>query len=351
MMLATNPSQSTFCPVPDTSGMSPEPDTSIIGTNDRTSTTGHIPVMLSEVLSCLDIRDNGLYLDGTFGGGGYSRAILQAGHVTLHAIDRDPTAIARGQSLIAEYGGRLHLHQGTFGEMNRLVGRFGLFDGIVLDLGVSSFQLDEGARGFSFRHDGPLDMRMSAKGRSAADWVNEEKEETLATILYRYGEEKRSRRIARALVQARMAAPIKTTLQLAEIIRQAVPRERPGFDPATRSFQALRIAVNNELGELEQALAAAPGLLAPGGIFAVVTFHSLEDRMVKQAMAKYAGRNARPSRHLPAAQGISGQTGFDLAYSRPLSPGPEELQRNPRSRSARLRVLRRNETGSTGVVS
>lgn len=310
---------------------------------------GHFPVMLPEVLHSLQLRKDGTYLDGTFGGGGYSHAMLDAAECVVHAIDRDPDAIARGQSLIKHAKGRLHLHQGTFSTMETLVGHLGPFDGIVLDLGVSSFQLDQGERGFSFRHDGKLDMRMSADGPSAADIVNNETEQNIADILYYYGEERRSRRIARTIVTERKRAPIVTTGQLANLIRGCIPRERPGFDPATRSFQGLRIAVNDELGELERTLAVAPKLLAPGGTFVVVTFHSLEDRMVKRAMARLCGRSSGPSRHAPVALQQPNRTPFELLHSRPLSPSKDELRLNTRSRSARLRALRRLPT--SGEVS
>ncbi|POS61934.1 16S rRNA (cytosine(1402)-N(4))-methyltransferase RsmH [Parasaccharibacter apium] len=302
---------------------------------------GHFPVMLPEVLDTLAPQDGGVYLDGTFGGGGYSRALLRSASCTVHAIDRDPDAIKRGQPLVAASEGRLHLHQGTFSAMKELAGHHGPFNGIVLDLGVSSFQLDQEERGFSFRHDGPLDMRMSIDGLSAADIVNGEKEQALADILYHYGEERRSRRVARAIIEARQSGPIQTTGQLADIIRKAVPKERPNFDPATRSFQAIRIAVNDELGELERTLETAPGLLAPGGIFCIVTFHSLEDRMTKRALARLAGRMAGPSRHTPLAMQQTEAPSFELLHIRPRTPSDQELNLNPRSRSARLRALRR----------
>ncbi|MCL1513585.1 16S rRNA (cytosine(1402)-N(4))-methyltransferase RsmH [Parasaccharibacter sp. TMW 2.1891] len=302
---------------------------------------GHFPVMLPEVLDTLAPQDGGVYLDGTFGGGGYSRALLRSASCTVHAIDRDPDAIKRGQPLMAASEGRLHLHQGTFSAMKELAGHHGPFNGIVLDLGVSSFQLDQEERGFSFRHDGPLDMRMSTDGLSAADIVNGEKEQALADILYHYGEERRSRRVARAIIEARQSGPIQTTGQLADIIRKAVPKERPNFDPATRSFQAIRIAVNDELGELERTLETAPGLLAPGGIFCIVTFHSLEDRMTKRALARLAGRMAGPSRHTPLAMQQTEAPSFELLHTRPRTPSDQELNLNPRSRSARLRALRR----------
>ncbi|EHH68643.1 16S rRNA (cytosine(1402)-N(4))-methyltransferase RsmH [Gluconobacter morbifer] len=302
---------------------------------------GHVPVMLKEVLTALAPRPGGRYLDGTFGGGGYARAILNSADCVLHAIDRDSAAIARGQEMAAQADGRLVLHQGTFGDMTSLVGDAAPFDGIVLDLGVSSFQIDQAERGFSFRHDGPLDMRMGGDGPSAADLVNTTSETELADILYRYGEEKLSRRIARAIVAARAEEPFTTTGRLAHVIRSCVPRDRSGIDGATRSFQGLRIAVNDELGELERALEAAPRLLAPGGVFVVVTFHSLEDRLVKRAMATLAGRTANPSRYEPAPARQE-PPAFSLLYSRPLSATEEEERGNPRARSARLRALVRN---------
>lgn len=301
---------------------------------------GHFPVMLPEVLAALDVKKGGCYLDGTFGGGGYSRAILSTEGTTVHAIDRDPDAIARGRTLLEDFPGRLFLHHGTFGNMGTLLQHDMLFDGIVLDLGVSSFQLDEAERGFSFRFDAPLDMRMSAQGPSAADLVNQESEETLADILYHYGEEKKARSIARALVKARTEAPITTTFALADIVRSCVPRERAGFDPATRSFQALRIAVNDELGEIERALETAPAKLAPKGVFVVVTFHSLEDRLVKRSMARLSGKKTQNSRYLPASLTTETED-FALLHARALHPGEEELRQNPRSRSAHLRALRR----------
>ncbi|HYZ32577.1 MAG TPA: 16S rRNA (cytosine(1402)-N(4))-methyltransferase RsmH, partial [Crenalkalicoccus sp.] len=254
--------------------------------------SGHVPVMLAEVLAMLEPRDGAVLCDATFGGGGYAAAILDAARCTLFAIDRDPDAIARGAALAARHPGRLHLIEGRFGDMVALLARHGVaaLDGVVLDLGVSSHQLDNAARGFSFRADGPLDMRMEKAGRSAADLVNSATESELADILFTLGEERHARRIARAIVAARREAPIETTGRLAEVIRAAAPRDPSGLDRATRSFQALRIAVNDELGEVERGLAAAAGLLAPGGRLVVVAFHSLEDRIVKRFMAEAAGR-------------------------------------------------------------
>ena len=318
----------------------------------------HLPVMLDEVLSKLDPQPDGIYLDGTFGGGGYARAILTHAPCTLWAIDRDPQAIERGRALLRELASdaqrsamRLNLIEGSFGDMLALLAARGVdrLDGVVLDLGVSSFQIDQPERGFSFRHDGPLDMRMSGRGSSAADLVNTLPEAELADVLYEFGEERLSRRIARSIVAARASRPIETTLQLAGIIRAVVPADRSGrLDPATRSFQALRIRVNDELGEIERGLAAAASLLGPGGRLVVVSFHSLEDRIVKRFMTTLAGRLPSPSRHDPrgleASHGRHGRSPsarFRLLDNRALRPTPGETSVNPRARSARLRSLER----------
>ncbi len=305
---------------------------------------GHVPVMLAEVLEQLAPRDGGAYCDGTFGGGGYAGAILEAARCTLYAIDRDPEAIARGAALAARHPGRLHLLEGRFGEMLALLEArdVTLLDGVVLDLGVSSFQLDDAERGFSFRGDGPLDMRMSKHGKSAADLVNTLDESELADVLYQLGEERYSRRIARVIVAARREAPITTTARLAALVRGCVPRDPSGIDGATRSFQALRLAVNDELGEVERGLAAAAALLAPGGRLVVVAFHSLEDRLVKRFMAGAAGRQAGTSRHDPASlAGRAAPAEFRLLTPRALRPGAAETDANPRARSARLRAIER----------
>jgi 16S rRNA (cytosine1402-N4)-methyltransferase len=300
--------------------------------------------MLAEVLEQLAPRDGATYCDGTFGGGGYAGAILDAARCTLFAIDRDPEAIARGAALAARHPGRLHLVEGRFGEMLALLEARAVtrLDGVVLDLGVSSFQLDDGERGFSFRGDGPLDMRMSKHGKSAADLVNTLDESELADVLYQLGEERHSRRIARAIVAARREAPITTTARLAALVRGCVPRDPSGIDGATRSFQALRLAVNDELGEVERGLAAAAALLAPGGRLVVVAFHSLEDRLVKRFMAGAAGRRAGASRHDPASlAGRAAPAEFRLLTPRALRPGAAETDANPRARSARLRAIER----------
>ncbi len=315
--------------------------------------SGHLPVMLPEVLRTLAPRDGATYLDGTFGGGGYAAAILDAApRCTLFAIDRDPDAIARGAALAARFPGRLHLLEGRFGDMLSLLADQGVsaLDGVVLDLGVSSFQLDEPERGFSFRFNGPLDMRMGKAGNSAQDIVNSLPESELADLLLDLGEERHARRIARAIVAARREGPIATTGRLAEVVRSAAPRDPSGLDRATRSFQALRIAVNDELGEVERGLQAAARLLAPGGRLVVVAFHSLEDRIVKRFMVRASGRGgAGASRHDPAAlgpatapgRGGGSAAGFRMLTPRALRPGAAEAEANPRARSARLRAIER----------
>lgn len=305
----------------------------------------HIPVLLAEVLGQLAPQAGETILDGTFGGGGYARAILEAAPCTLWALDRDPEAIARGAALAAAHPGRLHLIEGRFGEMLALLAARGVtqLDGVVLDLGVSSFQLDTPERGFSFRFDGPLDMRMGQTGATAADLVNTLPEAELADLIWEFGEERHSRRVARAIVKARGEAPFTTTLQLAEVIRRAVPRDPSGIHGATRSFQALRIRVNDELGEIERALDQAMRLLAPGGRLVIVSFHSLEDRLVKRAFQKAAGRSPGASRHDPAMLvAPSGPAPFTLLTPRSIRPGAAECAANPRARSAHLRALQRS---------
>ena len=310
--------------------------------------TEHAPVMLAEMLGLLAPRDGGVYLDGTFGGGGYSAAVLDAAGCTVWAMDRDPEAIARGAALARCHAGRLHLLEGRFSQMVPLLAVAGVtaLDGVVLDLGVSSFQLDAPDRGFSFRRDGPLDMRMGREGPTAADLVNTLAESELADVLFRFGEERASRRVARAIVRARDQAPIMRTGALAEIIRRALPGQAGGIDPATRSFQALRIHVNDELGEIERALGHAAALLAPGGRLVVVAFHSLEDRLVKHFMQHAAGRDPAPSRHDPRGLTRATPSRFRLLTPRALRPGAAEVSRNARARSARLRALERTEGGA-----
>jgi len=303
----------------------------------------HVPVLLPEMLGVLAPRDGGIYLDATFGGGGFAGAILQSAACTLWAIDRDPDAIARGASLAAQFPGRLHLIEGCFGDMLALLGaeQVERLDGVVLDLGVSSFQIDQPGRGFSFRADGPLDMRMGKHGTTAADLVNTLPERELADLLFQFGEERASRRIARAIVAARAEAPVATTGRLAAIIRGVLPPDRSGIDPATRSFQALRIRVNDELGEIERALAAAVELLAPGGRLVVVAFHSLEDRIVKRFMTDASGRAPSPSRYDPRGIVTRPPVSFRLLTPRAMRPRAAEIDANARARSARLRALER----------
>jgi 16S rRNA (cytosine1402-N4)-methyltransferase len=303
----------------------------------------HIPVMLAEMLDCLAPQAEGRYLDATFGGGGYAAAILQAAPCTVWAIDRDPAAILRGAALAAQFPGRLHLIEGRFGAMLSLLAERGIaaLDGVVLDLGVSSFQIDDPARGFSFRADGPLDMRMGGDGLTAADLVNTLAQDALADVLFTFGEERASRRIARAIVAARQEAPITTTAQLAGIIRAVLPPDRSGIDPATRSFQALRIRVNQELAEIEAGLEQASSLLSPGGRLVVVSFHSLEDRIVKRFMIEAAGRAPAPSRHDPRGLMRRDAAGYRLITARAVRPRAQETEANPRARSARLRALQR----------
>jgi 16S rRNA (cytosine1402-N4)-methyltransferase len=305
--------------------------------------TGHIPVLLPEVLHTIAPRDGGRIVDATFGGGGYTEALLNAADCHVWAIDRDPDAIARGAALAARFPGRLHLLHGRFGQLLELLAARNVtaLDGIVFDLGISSFQIDQPGRGFSFRADGPLDMRMGKDGLTAADLVNRLSESELADILYAYGEERQSRRIARAIIEARAIASIETTAQLASIVRKVLPPDRSGIDPATRSFQALRIRVNDELAEIEQAMAQAADLLAPGGRLAVVSFHSLEDRIVKRFMTGVCGRGPAPSRHDPRGLIARPAPRFRLLTARPVRPGEAETSANPRARSARLRAIER----------
>jgi 16S rRNA (cytosine1402-N4)-methyltransferase len=305
---------------------------------------GHAPVMLDAVLEVLNPRDGGIYVDGTFGGGGYSKALLAAADCTVWGIDQDPEACARGNAIAANFDGRLCVLQGRFGDMDTLLAAHdvGPVDGVALDIGVSSFQLDDQARGFSFREDGPLDMRMSKTGPSAADIVNSMEETPLADLIFRYGEERRSRRIARAIVAARDIEPIENTKRLADIVRRCYPprhkRANDGIDPATRTFQALRIYVNDELGELSRGLAAAETILATGGRLAVVSFHSLEDRIVKNFLNERAGETPGPSRHAPAPTTDGPAPSFTRLARRIIRPGKDEIAANPRARSARMRA-------------
>lgn len=318
-----------------------------------THTKMHYSVMLPEVLGALEPKAGEIYVDATFGAGGYSRAILEAAECRVYAIDRDPHIVMLADALARDFPGRFLLLTGCFSDMVELLAREGVnaVDGIVMDLGVSSMQLDQADRGFSFRNDGPLDMRMGTRGLSAADMVNTLPEKELADIIYKYGEEKMSRRIASAIVRERLVAPIETTARLADIVRGVV-RKTSEIDPATRTFQGLRIAVNEELAELEKALAAAPHLLRPGGRLIAVTFHSLEDRIVKHFLRP---QDKTASRHDLAALlhmgGAKKASPFYLPHSKPILPSEREIKENPRSRSAKMRVaIRTREPVPGGEV-
>lgn len=308
-----------------------------------TEKTPHIPVLLNEVVESIAPKDGGVYVDGTFGAGGYTRAVLDAADCTVYAIDRDPDAIREGQKLVDAYKGRLHLLHGTFGEMAELMRGEGVdfVDGVMLDIGVSSMQIDRAERGFSFQKDGALDMRMSQNGLSAADVLNTFGEREIADIIYKYGEERFSRRIAAAVVEQRKTAPFKTTLEFADLIRRTVPHKREDIDPATRSFQALRIYVNDELGQLESGLSAAHDLLKAGGRMAIVSFHSLEDRIVKTFMQEKSGKTANPSRYMPVVEKQAAT--LKTITKKPILPTESETKFNPRARSARLRVAEKAE--------
>ncbi len=295
----------------------------------------HIPVLLAEVIAALAPSPGAVIVDATFGAGGYTRALL-AGGATVHAFDRDPDAIAAARvwGEANENPPRLILHPRRFSEMVAALADAGVarVDGIAMDIGVSSMQLDQAHRGFAFASDGPLDMRMAQDGPSAADFLNTAAEADIADVLFQYGEERQSRRVARAIVAAR---PLSTTGELAAIVRKALGyRQGAPKDPATRSFQAIRIHVNAELGELSEGLAAAEALLAPGGRLAVVAFHSLEDRIVKSFLREASGSAAAASRHMPEAAGI---TPLFAPISKAIRAGAAELAINPRARSATLR--------------
>jgi 16S rRNA (cytosine1402-N4)-methyltransferase len=310
----------------------------------------HIPVLRDEVMAALAPREGGLYLDATFGAGGYSRALLAVPKLRVLALDRDPIAIAEGAAMVTGARGRLSLVNARFGRLDQAARERELsdFDGVVLDIGVSSMQIDDAGRGFSFRGDGPLDMRMDCAGTSAADLVNTAEEATLADIFYYFGEERASRRIARAIVMDRAKAPFTSTAALAGMIARVVPGKTGEIHPATRVFQALRIAVNDELSELVHALAAAEAILKEGGRLAVVTFQSLEDRIVKQFFAERSGRGQTVSRRLPH-ESAPPQPTFALAGRQPVTPSRREIDANPRARSAKLRHGERTKAPSRGL--
>ncbi len=308
----------------------------------------HVPVLLDEVITAIAPVPGMTVIDATFGAGGYSRALLEAG-ASVHAFDRDPDAIAAGEAMASGYPGRLTLHPARFSAMRAAMTRIGvpLVDAVVMDIGVSSMQLDQASRGFAFSHDGPLDMRMSQDGESAADFLNTADEAAIADVLYQYGEERQSRRVARAIVAAR---PLATTGELARVVRRALghkPHDKK--DPATRTFQAVRIHVNDELGELAAGLAAAEALLAAGGVLAVVSFHSLEDRMVKQFLRQRSGAGRAVSRHLPGE--VAGPAPTFAQVSKAIRPTEAEIARNPRARSSTLRFARRTAAPAREVAA
>ena len=304
----------------------------------------HIPVLLSAILKAVS-PVTGVWLDGTFGAGGYTRGLLDAGAERVIAVDRDPLAFEMAAEWADAYGARLVQQQGTFSKLDDYGAEL---DGVVLDLGVSSMQLDQAERGFSFMRDGPLDMRMSQQGKSAADIVNEASEDVLANILFQYGEERASRRISKAIVRSRADAPFTSTLQLAEVIEGCLPRAKPGQShPATRSFQALRIAVNNEYGELHQGLMAAERALKAGGRLAVVTFHSVEDRMVKRFLTARAGAGGNANRYAPEVQRAA--PAFEIVNRKAIPADAREIEANPRARSAKLRVATRTDAPAASI--
>ncbi len=328
----------------------------------------HIPVLLSEVVESISARDGDIIIDGTYGAGGYSSAILASAQCRVLAFDRDITAVRAASAMCAQYPNRLTVVNRPFSEMEDIarieetpngqpIIEAPFVDAVVLDIGVSSMQIDEADRGFTFMHDGPLDMRMSAAidpltgvapesgvGESAADFLNSADEETIANVIYTFGEEHKSRSIARAIVKARTEKPLTRTSELADIVLKVFHgRKIDGRHPATRTFQALRIYVNDELGELATALSAAEKILKPGGRLVVVTFHSLEDRIVKRFLTERSGKVQGSSRHLPEQLIKSEQPSFRIVNSRPLTPSKGELDLNPRARSARLRAAVRTE--------
>jgi len=312
----------------------------------------HLPVLLDAVLAALMPRDGAVYVDGTFGAGGTSAALLAAAQCSVLGIDRDPAAVRAGAALAARDPGRLQVIEGRFGDIERLTGAMkpGPIAGVVLDLGVSSMQLDSAERGFSFRLDGPLDMRMGAAGIDAADLVARLSEDELADVIRSLGEERFARRIARAIVAARQRAVIRRTGELAQIVRGAIPTREPGLDPATRTFQALRIAVNDELGELDRGLVGAERVLMPGGRLVVIAFHSLEDAQVKSFLRQRSGGAAATSRHAPPSPAALAPS-FRLLTRRAVRPSADEIARNPRARSARLRAAERTAAPPWPVIA
>ena len=301
---------------------------------------GHVPVLLAQVKASLALQDNKLFIDGTFGRGGYSQALLKGARCQVMALDRDPAVRGRAQELKSLYGDRFTFFSGCFGDLDQILIEQGVHHvdgGVVLDLGVSSPQIDDAARGFSFRSDGPLDMRMGLTGEDAADFINKATERELSDVIYNYGQERRARAVAREIVRERRACAITRTSQLADIARKVVKKSIDGLDPATRTFQAIRIHINNELDELRRGLAAAERALVVGGRLVVVSFHSLEDRLVKAFLSERSGRGSRSNRHLPALDRRVSPS-FSLINNRVIKPTLEEREQNPRSSSARLRA-------------
>jgi 16S rRNA (cytosine1402-N4)-methyltransferase len=309
----------------------------------------HIPVLLNEVLEYIGPKDGEIYVDGTFGAGGYTKAMLDAAGCRVFAIDCDPNVVQFANKMAKEYQGRFKFLSGKFSQMAELLRKEGIekVNGVVLDIGISSMQVDEAGRGFSFMRDGPLDMRMSAAGIDAAAFINNADEKELADVIYKYGGEKKSRYIAKAVLQARAKAPISTTTQFAEIVRGAVRGKKGNIDPATRSFQAIRIWVNDELGELERALGAAKSILAPGGRLVVVSFHSLEDSIIKEFFNKESGKDEGQSRHMPLIDSGKPKPEMELITRKVIIPSDREVGNNPRARSAKLRAACRSQEPET----
>jgi 16S rRNA (cytosine1402-N4)-methyltransferase len=303
----------------------------------------HISVLRDEAVEMLAPRDGGVYLDGTFGGGGYTKAILERAACRVIAVDRDPEAVRRAEVFAQNYAGRFEIFHGRISNISEMLAARGIttLDGAVFDLGVSSYQIDDATRGFSFRQNGPLNMQMGSSDVDAAQIVNFCSESELADILFKFGDEKAARRIAKAIVERRKVEKFATTADLAGVIRSVVRPDKSGMDPATRSFQALRIAVNEELTDVEAGLAQAAVLLAPGGRLVAVSFHSLEDRIVKQFFAHSTGRAPGASRHDPAGLLAQEAPRFTLITRAPIVPGAAEVSANPRARSAKLRTMER----------
>lgn len=296
----------------------------------------HTSVMLNEVKEILSPRSGGLYLDCTFGFGGYTKMILEVPDSNVVAIDRDPSVRSYADQLIKDYPNRMRFIESDFAGSFLLLGA-SKFDGIVMDLGVSSMQLDSGERGFSFTHDGPLDMRMSNEGMSAADFINNADEEELANVIYKYGDETYSRRIAKKIVEQRKLAPITTTARLANIVRTSIGYRKGKIDSATKTFQAIRIYINDELGQIEQFLANVRNILAPNGIIVTVSFHSLEDRIIKNFFKENSAKLVSRSKYAAKAS-IDPKEWLRIITKKPLPPSKEELRVNHRSRSAKLRA-------------